>query len=275
MSDSYTIYFHVGTGKTGSTFLQKRIFPLLKEIYYIPSNRYHKIFQEIEKSLATKILVSREFDQQLEREIKSFSKKHPSTTPIIVFRRHDGYIASQYRRFVKNGFIGNFQTFFDLQNNEGYFKKSDLDYKSQVALLKKYFTKEPIVFTYKDFNENTQKFIKKWTEIMNCTIDNKKVNWSKKHTSYSEHQLKVIKKFGKLINLTKRRVFKNTILHLIWRIYLGSIRYLILHLAFLAPKNNKKLIKEEELEAVKKHFQEDWKYIQSISTSISPQTLEP
>ena len=39
-----------------------------------------------------------------------------------------------------------FKHFFDLQKNEGYFKKSDLDYKSQVALLKKYFTKELIVF---------------------------------------------------------------------------------------------------------------------------------
>ena len=128
MSDSCTIYFHVGTGKTGSTFLQTRIFPLLKEIYYIPTNRYHKIFQEIEKSSSTKILISREFDQQLEREVKRFSKKYPNTTPIIVFRRHDSYIASQYRRFVKNGFTGNFQTFFDLQNNEGYFKKCDLNY---------------------------------------------------------------------------------------------------------------------------------------------------
>ena len=275
MSDSCTIYFHVGTGKTGSTFLQTRIFPLLNEIYYIPTNRYHKIFQEIEKSSASKILVSREFDQQLEREVKRFSEKHPSTTPIIVFRRHDGYIASQYRRFVKNGFTGNFQAFFDLQNNKGYFKKSDLDYKSQVAILKKYFTKDPIIFNYKDFKENNQKFIHKWTEIMICSIDKKKIDWSRKHTSYSEHQLKVIKKFGKLINLTKRRVFKNSILHLIWRIYLGSIRYIILHLSFLAPINNKKLISEEELEAVKTHFQEDWEYIQSIATPISRQTLQP
>ena len=275
MSNSCAIYFHVGTGKTASTFLQKRIFPLLKGIYYIPTNRYHKIFREIEKSSSTKILVSREFDQQLEKEVKLFSEKHPNTTPIIVFRRQDEYIASQYRRFVKNGFTGNFQVFFDLQNNEGYFKESDLDYKSQVALLKKYFTKNPIVFTYKDFKENPQGFRHRWTEIMNCTIDNKKIDWSRKHTSYSEHQLKVIKKFGKLINLTKRRVFKNSILHLVWRIYLGGIRYIILHLSFLAPKNNKKLISEEELEAVKRHFQEDWKYIQSIATPTSPQPLLP
>ena len=273
MSDSRIIYFHVGTGKTGSTFLQLRIFPLLNGIYYIPTNRYHKIFREIEKSSSNKILVSREFDQQLEREIKCFSEKYPDTTPIIVFRRHDSYIASQYRRFVKNGFTGNFQEFFDLHNNNGYFKKSDLDYKNQVALLKKYFTRDPIVFTYKDFKENTQKFIQKWTEIMICSLDKNKIDWNKKHTSYSEHQLKIIKKFGKLINLTKRRVFKNNVLHLIWRIYLGSIRYSILYLSFFVPKNNKRLISDKELEAVKIHFQEDWKYIQSIATSTSHQTL--
>ena len=275
MSDSYEIYFHVGTGKTASTFLQARIFPLLKGIYYIPTNRYHKIFKEIEKSSSSKILISREFDQQLEREVKRFSIKHPNTTPIIVFRRHDSYIASQYKRFVKNGFTGKFQEFFDLQNNEGYFKKSDLDYKSQVALLKKHFTKDPIVFTYKEFKENTQKFTQKWAEMLNCSLDRKKINWSRKHASYSEHQLKVIKKFGKLINLTKRRVFKNSILHFLWRIYLGSIRYSILYLSFLAPKNNEKLIKKEKLEAVKTHFQEDWNYIQSIATPTSPQTLKP
>tara|TARA_B100000900_G_C20597292_1_gene723957 strand:+ start:2925 stop:3752 length:828 start_codon:yes stop_codon:yes gene_type:complete len=275
MSNSYEIYFHVGTGKTGSTFLQARIFPLLEGIYYIPTNRYHKVFLEIEKCLSNKILVSREFDQQLEREIKRFSKKYPKTTPFIVFRRHDSYIASQYRRFVKNGFTGNFQAFFDLKNNKGYFRQEDLNYKRQIVLLKKYFTKEPVVFNYEELKENPHLFTQKWAEIMGCSLKSEKVNWQKKHTSYSEHQLKFIKQFGKIINLTKRRVFKNNLLHFLWRIYLGSIRYSILHLSFLAPKNNEKLISEEELEAVKTHFLEDWKYIQSISTSTSIQTLEP
>lgn len=273
MSNSPEIYFHVGTGKTGSTFLQARVFPLLKDIHYIPTNRYHKIFLEIENCRAEKILVSREFDQQLEREVKRFSEKHPNTTPIIVFRRHDSYIASQYRRFVKNGFTGSFQVFFDLQTNKGYFKQSDLDYKKQVTLLKKHFSKEPIIFTYEDFKENAQNFTQKWAEIMNCSLENEQVDWSRKHTSYSEHQLKVIKRFGKLIKLTKRRIFKNNILHFLWRIYLGSIRYSILHLAFLTPKNAEKLISEEELKAVKNHYQEDWNYIQSIATPTSPQNL--
>jgi len=41
------IYFHVGISKTGSTFLQNRVFPKLSKITYIPTNKYHRVFDEI------------------------------------------------------------------------------------------------------------------------------------------------------------------------------------------------------------------------------------
>ena len=69
---SKTIFFHVGTSKTGSTFLQNRIFPLLKGIAYIPTNKYHNIYTEIKKIKQKSILVSREFDRQFEDEIEKF-----------------------------------------------------------------------------------------------------------------------------------------------------------------------------------------------------------
>ena len=57
------IYFHVGISKTGSTFLQKRVFPKLSKITYIPTNKYHRVFEEIKNSDSNKVLVSREFDR--------------------------------------------------------------------------------------------------------------------------------------------------------------------------------------------------------------------
>ena len=107
------IYFHVGTSKTGTTFLQHRVFPKFKNIYYIRAARYRRVFKIINNTNFKKYLASKEFDQQLEREVKIFSDEYPQAQPIIVFRRHDKYIASQYRRFVKNGFTGNFIDFFD------------------------------------------------------------------------------------------------------------------------------------------------------------------
>ena len=63
------IFFHVGISKTGSTFLQQRVFPHLKNIQYIPTHKYHQINDEIKKVKNGPILVSREFDRQFEREV--------------------------------------------------------------------------------------------------------------------------------------------------------------------------------------------------------------
>ena len=111
------IFFHVGISKTGSTFLQQRVFPYVKNIEYIPTHKYRQISDEIKKVKNGPILVSREFDRQFEREVDIFTKHHKNVTPIIVFRQHDQYLASQYRRFIKNGFKGEVESFFDLEND--------------------------------------------------------------------------------------------------------------------------------------------------------------
>lgn len=114
MESKKEIYFHVGTGKTGTTYLQMKVFPFVKGIHYIPTNRYRRIFDILKDSKEPRILVSREFDRQMEREVKKFAEHYSDNVqPIVVFRRQDSYIASQYRRFVKNGYQGDLKSFLD------------------------------------------------------------------------------------------------------------------------------------------------------------------
>ena len=270
IEEAHEIFFHVGTGKTGSTFLQSRIFPKLKGIHYIPTNRYHKIFEEISQSTSKKLLISREFDRQMEREILHFSKKHPNSTPIIVFRRHDSYIASQYRRFVKNGFKDPFRVFFDLKHNKGFFKHHHLNYKKQVELLRANFDKEPLVFTYKDFSENPISFTKKWSQVLGCTLDENQINWQKKHRSYSEHQLQTIQTLTQNSTLPKDGYLKTMSC-----ISFGGCFMEVFAMAFytflLVPKRKRKLIPEDELTSIRKHYENDWEHIQSIAVPILPQ----
>jgi hypothetical protein len=255
------IFFHVGTGKTGSTFLQHQVFPKLKGIYYIKNTRYKRINEIIEATNFTKYLVSSEFDQQLEIEVKSFSSKFPQTKPIIVFRRHDSYIASQYKRFVKNGFTGGFLDFFDLENDQGYFKKHDLDYCSQIQILEKYFDHKPFVLFHQDLKIDTPGFIKKLTKLLDVSINYQQLNTKKRHVSYSEKQLKAMLFLGKYINMRKRRIFKNGLLHFFWKLYLGSIRYSTLYIAKCIPEaffGSQTLIPKNELEKVRKYYRNDW-----------------
>ncbi len=98
------IYFHVGLGKTGTKFLQHEFFPKITGIYYIKPQKYIRAKSIIldclkkNKNQNLKFLISCEFDKQFERETEDFSKFFPDTGIIIVFRRHDEWILSQYKR---------------------------------------------------------------------------------------------------------------------------------------------------------------------------------
>ncbi|MCB0776865.1 MAG: hypothetical protein KDB99_11160 [Chitinophagaceae bacterium] len=255
------IYYHVGTGKTGTTFLQYRVFPHFKGIHYVQRTSFKKAPRLIRKGKYASYLLSREYDQQLEDRVKTFSKEFPDTNAIIVFRRHDSYIASQYRRFVKNGYTGTFKTFIDLENDNGYFKKKDLNYNRQIGLLEQHFTQPPLVLIYEDLRKNPKEFVRELASLLNATVDVSQIDFSNKHSSYSEKQLKAMKAVGKYINMRKRRIFKNEILHFLWRLWLGSIRYTILFIARFIPQrffSKEPLIDPKELEEIKNYFSKDW-----------------
>ncbi len=265
------IFFHVGTGKTGTTYLQYRVFPKFKNIYYIQRTRYKKSKEIIRNTNYDRYLLSREFDQQMEREVKWFAADFTDTTAIIVFRRHDSYIASQYRRFVKNGFTGKFTDFFDLENDNGYFKQKDLDYFSQIQLLEQSFAKKPIVLFYEDMRQNPETFIENLANRLKVSVDIKSLNLNRKHSSYSEKQLKGMIRLGKRINLQKRRITQNGFLHFLWKLYMGAVRYTVLFLLRILPENSqhkeKPLISPEELEKVKQFYTPDWEKCREYANS--------
>ena len=265
------IFYHVGTGKTGTTFLQYRVFPKLRGIQYFQRTKFRHYPRLIARSNRERILLSREFDQQLEQEIKAFTQHYPDTTPIIVFRRHDSYIASQYRRFVKNGFRGSFTDFFDLDRDEGYFKQIDLNYRHQIDLLKKYFTQPPLVFIYEDMREQPTAFFQTMAEAIGAQLHINDINLNPKHTSYSLQQLKFMQQVGRYINMRKRRIYDNSILHFFWKLYIGAIRYSVLYLGKVLPANrfdDSPLIAPEALERVRVAYTEDWETV--LSQAIRP-----
>ncbi len=119
------IFFHIGLSKTGTKYLQNVVFPKLDNIKYIPKRLYHKAFKLIENTDYKRYLVSQELDQQFDREIKKWAQRYPQTKIIVVFRRQDSWFASQYKRFVKNGFRGDITQFIDIKYDNGYFKIKD------------------------------------------------------------------------------------------------------------------------------------------------------
>ena len=99
------------------------------------------------------------------------------------------------------------------------------------------------------------------SQKLNTTLNLNAINFNKKHSSYSEKQLKVIKIIGSVFNLRKRRIFKSELLHLLWRFYHAIFRYSILYGAVLVPNfliSKTPLIDPHYLGRVRKYFEDDW-----------------
>ncbi|MDX1943407.1 MAG: hypothetical protein SFU99_22770, partial [Saprospiraceae bacterium] len=152
------IYFHIGLGKTATTYLQYEFFPKLEGIYYIQRTLYRKYQEIIDKTKQSRYLVSREFDQQLEEEVNKISAAYPKAKIIIVLRRQDGWIASQYRRYIKNGGRLSFKAYFDVEHDTGLWKRSDVDFMAKIKYVEDRFQQPPLVLFHEDLKKDPYAF---------------------------------------------------------------------------------------------------------------------
>lgn len=267
------VYFHVGLGKVASTYLQHRFFPVLQTIHYIPTRLYRRSPAIIGKGKYGRYLVSREFDQQLEREVRWFSGHCPQARPIILFRRHDEWIASQYRRYVKNGGSLPFTGFFDVENDEGLWKKAHLTFHTHLEHLEQYFEHRPLVLFYDDLRADPWAFFDQIAAFTRTHYERGEVSLSKVHTSYNEQQLKVIRKLNPwLFGESRARPDSSTLRGWLQRRGQMLKSYAVLYPARFAPKilvPKGPLIPPEELEKVRVAFEDDWARCQAYALAAT------
>lgn len=255
------VFFHVGLGKTGTTYLQYAFFPKLKGIHYIQRTRYQHAHEIISRTNYSSYLVSREFDQQLEDEVAKFSRHYPDASVIIVLRRHDQWIASQYRRFAKNGIHVDFNEFFDIDNDQGQWKQADLEYMRKLKIIEKYFSQKPLVLFQDELRADPYAFFDKIAAYTGSSYDKAAISLKPVHRSYSDKQLKAVRKLSKILFPTHEKYSRKTLRGwLQWRrIQLTS--YAIMHSARFMPESwfrNTELIPREPLEKIRQHYAADW-----------------
>ncbi len=255
------IFFHVGLGKVASTYLQYAFFPKLKGIYYIQRTRYKKSKEIIRQTNHPKYLVSREFDQQLEAEVRDFSAAFPQARPILLLRRHDGWIASQYRRYVKNGGHKTFAEFIDLERDQGVWPKSDLYFFRKIQILESCFTHKPLVLFHEDLKKDSGAFFHTLAESMGATYDPASVSLDPVHRSYSETQLRLMLRVSKYLFKENPQWHKNPVVHWIQRRSRLLLSYLILYPGRLIPEKwvpQTDLTPKADLDKIRAYFEEDW-----------------
>jgi hypothetical protein len=263
------IFFHVGLGKVASTYLQHSFFPKLQGIHYIKTSKYKHSPEIIAKGEYDRYFVSREFDQQLEDEVRWFSGFYPQARPIIIFRRHDSWIASQYRRYVKNGGYLPFKGFFDVTNDSGLWKRKHVTFFTNIEHLEYYFDEKPLVLFYDELRADPWLFFDKISNFSGTQYSREDISLAKVHGSYNTKQLKVMRKLARFIFGTKPPEFSTQpILHWLQRRGRLYLCYAILYPSLLLPArffDDSPLIDPEELNEVREYFEEDWQRCQEYA----------
>lgn len=267
----FGLFCHVGLGKTASTYLQYKFFPGLKGIYYIQRTRYNRFDKIIERTNHKKYLVSREFDRQFEREVSKLAEKYPDAHIIIILRRNDSWIASQYRRYVKNGGLQPFENFVDLANDEGLWKQRDIYFYPKLRMAEDMFNNAPLVLFHDELKRDPFVFFDKLANYMGAEYDRHRVDVHPSHKSYSEKQLKILRRINKRLFGKDFKGSRNKVVHYIRFRSRWLLNHLFLYIAALLPARfagSEPLIPPDYLEKIREHYAEDWKRCREFARAL-------
>ena len=270
------VFFHLGLKKTGSTYLQKNIFPKLKGIRYYGKREFQKYKEKLNTDNHEKYLFSHEFDASLETKLKEISEDIPQARIILVLRRQDNWVASKYKYYIKKHGYKNFEEFFDLASNTGLWKKEEFYFRKKIEWVEKYFENKPLILIHDDLKTTPDIFIKQITDFLNAQLDedakaNKVIN-----KALSDKQLMVLKKFNQFYPYVKlnsaSKILKR--IHHIYRMYL---LHTVSFLGQLIPYQwlgREALIAPEKLKKIREYYQEDWGYCEQYSRPVVPEHIE-
>lgn len=263
------IFFHAGMMRTASTFMQKTVFPELDGIQYIGKKQYAHADRIIQESEAEKILLSFELNNALfYPHLEAFADKYPDAHIILVLRHQQQWITSHYKRGIKNGYHEDFKSYFDVDNDLGRWRHSDLFYYPRLVWLKKTFRQPPLVLFHHELRNSPEKFLNKILEYTGVTAE--PVSFKPRHTSYSEKQLRF-----------KRWVNHNTPLRESsgdkesgFRQFINkALRYTLLHTGRLLPENvleNQPLVPETDKQKIKALYESDWEKCLTFAEENNP-----
>ena len=256
------IFFHIGLGKVASTYLQNRVFPALEDIYYLPRDRFRRHPKEVASGKHSTILLSRESGLYLYEKLEGFKKMYPDAYILLFFRRQDEWIASHYRRYVKNGGLLTFEKYLDLDHDDGIWKQQNLRYMEAIEKTRRLFGDRLLVLTYDRLKHDQKDFVTRIAEFTGATFNYDNISLKPVHSSHSEAKLKAARKISRLLSLNDpESSAEHRVLHRLRRRLELLRSHLILLIAGLLPKRwaeSEVITSHEQKQRIRCFFASDW-----------------
>ncbi|MFT7532463.1 MAG: hypothetical protein ACI9FD_003494 [Gammaproteobacteria bacterium] len=228
----------------------------------MPRNRFRQHPKLAKSGKHPRILLSRECGKFLDRRLKEISSLYPNARVLLFFRRHDQWIASHYRRYVKNGGTRNFKDYIDIENDLGIWKQQQLVYMDMIDKVSEYLNTPAFVLTYDELQSDLESFNKKLAHYLDASIDPNRISSARVHKSYSEQQLikmrmlcrklaisdPEVNDFHQFAHRTRRRL----------SLYRNYVLLLLCKLIPFSAGNDEELIQAADLQRIRQHYADDW-----------------
>ena len=256
------LFFHVGMPKTASTFLQKYVFPHFKDILFIKKHDFKHHQKIINNTKSDKILLSHEINLDAAggyRKMQTIAEHYPGTHPIIVLRRHSSWVKSRYKYYLRKHGELSFDTYLDLENERGKIKHQNLHYFDKIKILEHAFGCRPLVLFQEELKQNPEQFIAQLAQFINTRYNPNDIRIKTIKGSYSEHQLKYVRRFNrwyKFDNSPKRKKWQKFVYKKFSSLLVHSVAFAGNFLP--PPSEDKPLIPEAVMQELDQQFYNDW-----------------
>ncbi len=189
-SEKTDIVIHVGLHKTGTTFLQRQVFPYIQDIHFVDKEESIRFDMKLEKNKIN--LISNEDlsgdpwggdvgDRfQIAQRLKG---AFPDARIIVGTREKNSWIKSLYKNYVRKGGIYDFDDFMKYVFSERRF-----NYNEYIDFLKELFN-DIHVYDFSELKKDSVQFVKDICDFIGCIVpdfDNKKRN-----VAWNQRQIKL------------------------------------------------------------------------------------
>lgn len=203
------IIFHIGLHKTGSTFLQKNIFPYLDNVEYLGSMKNLSVIN-LPTLINSKnnLLISNEglsgfgylgkeesWLNQFKTSIDAIKSICPKAKIMIGFREHTEIIVSMYNQYLKEGGKKKFNEFLEL-NYKSLIEGDGASFLKRINYIESRFENEPFIYTQNNLKNNFSQFINKLENFTNGVYKNKNL-YKESNKSIGNFQAEVLRNINK------------------------------------------------------------------------------
>lgn len=259
--------FHIGLHKTGTTYLQQRVFPNLRGIEYL---RWRNIEYYLRLKRGRTYLTSCEglsgttfatLDTRLEA-IRNLAAMFPGAKVIVGFRDHGGYLASLYSQYLRYGGKHRFSDFFSLDGTapDALLRADNINFQAIIETVAAEFGTRPFVYIMQQMFSDEQTFLRKLSEFADCDqVPNSLMQGEASNRGLKGKQGEWLRRCNSLFDVRFSKDGRN-------RPYQSLVRYRLdpptICRRWLSVIPSGPLVDSETRKKINSYFRDDWQYVE-------------